>query len=118
MSAGAPGVIGFNWRSRVGAWEPWLSAVAGAAGIVEFSFEPQQAVFSQLDGPLPCFRWAGLAGIVAAQELHKRRGKLLGGSAGSLTFKGVPIAIANRQGALQLLGQMLAVIRPLTLGSH
>jgi hypothetical protein len=60
--------------------------VAGAAGIVEFSFEPQKAVFGQVDGPLPCFRWAGLAGIVAAQELHKRCGELLGGSAGPLIF--------------------------------
>jgi hypothetical protein len=92
--------------------------VAGAAGIVEFSFEPQQAVLSQVDGPLPCFRWAGLAGIVATQELHQRRGELLGGAAGPLTFKGVPIAIANRQGALQLLGQILALVRPLTLGNH
>jgi hypothetical protein len=92
--------------------------VAGAAGIVEFSFEPKQAVFGQVDGPLPCLRWAGLAGIVAAQELHQRCGKLLGGPAGSLTFKGMPIAIAYRQGALQLLGQILALIRPLTLGTH
>ena len=92
--------------------------MAGAAGIVEFSFEPKQAVFGQVDGPLSRFRWAGLAWIVAAQELHQRGGKLLGGSAGSLTFKGMPIAIANRQGALQLLGQILALVRPLTLGNH
>ena len=92
--------------------------MAGAAGIVEFSLEPEQAVFGQVDGPLPCLRWAGLAGIVAAQELHQRGGKLLGSPAGSLTFKGMPIAIANRQGALQLLSQILALIRPLTLGTH
>jgi hypothetical protein len=92
--------------------------VAGAAWIVEFSFEPEQAVFGQVDGPLPGFRGAGLAGIVAAQELHQRRGKLLGGPAGPLTLEGVPIAISNRQGALQLLGQILALIRPLTLGTH
>jgi hypothetical protein len=59
-----------------------------------------------------------LAGIVAAQELHKRCGELLGGPAGPLTFKGVPIPIANRQGALQFLGQILTLIRPLTLGTH
>jgi len=92
--------------------------VAGAAGIVEFSLEPQQAVFGQVDGSLPGFRGAGLAGIVAAQELHQRCGELLGRPAGPLTFKGVPIAIANRQGALQLLGQILALVRPLTLGNH
>jgi hypothetical protein len=92
--------------------------VAGAAGIVEFSFEPKQAVFGQVDGPLPRFRWAGLAGIVAAQELHKRCGKLFGGPAGPLTFQGMPIPISNRQGALQLLGQILALVRPLTLGTH
>jgi hypothetical protein len=92
--------------------------VAGAAGIVEFSFEPQQTVFGQVDGPLPCFCSVGLAGIVAAQELHQRCGKLLGGPAGALTFQGVPIPIANRQGALQLLGQILTLIRPLTLGTH
>jgi hypothetical protein len=78
--------------------------VTGAAGIVDFGFEPLQAVFGQGDGPLPGFRWAGLAGIVAAQKLHKRGGKLLSSSAGPLTFQSVPIPIANRQGALQLLG--------------
>ena len=75
-------------------------------------------MFGQVDGPLPCFRWAGLARIVAAQELYKRGGELLGGPARALTFKGVPIAIANRQGTLQLLGQILALVRPLTLGTH
>jgi hypothetical protein len=59
-----------------------------------------------------------LAGIVAAQELHQRCGQLFGGPPRPLAFKGVPIAIANRQGALQLLGQIMALIRPLTLGTH
>jgi hypothetical protein len=59
-----------------------------------------------------------LSGIVATQQLHKCGGELLGGPTGPLTFESVPIPIADRQGALQLFGQILALIRPLTLGNH
>ena len=75
-------------------------------------------MFREGDRPLAGFAGLGLARIVTAQQVHQRRCQLFGGTPWALAFEGMPIPIANRQGALQLLRQVTAVWGPLAGGIH
>ncbi len=69
-------------------------------------------MFGQGDGLLAGGGGCALAGIVTAEQLHQGSGQLLGGTPRPLAFEGMPVAIADRQLALQLLRQGPGRLRP------
>jgi hypothetical protein len=70
-------------------------------------------MIEQGDGPLAGLGRCRLGRIIRSQELNQSRRDLLGGAPGPLMLEGVPIAIADRQLALQPLGQGQRILRPL-----
>lgn len=77
-----------------------LFMVRGTAGIAQFGLQPAEAIGYQCYGPLAGFGRSRGTGVVSTQQLHQRGAELLGGAAGPLGFKRMPVPIADRQAAL------------------
>ena len=67
------------------------------ARIAQLSSEPAKAVLQQGDRLMATFCGLAVAGIIGGQKMHQSCADLLGSSAGTLVFEGMPITITDAQ---------------------
>lgn len=83
------------------------------AWIPELPLEPAEAVLQQRDGlQARCGGSAG-AGVIAGQQLHQGSADLLGRPPRPLLLMGVPLVRSDAEAAMQGLGLLQGLRRPL-----
>lgn len=80
-----------------------------AARVADLATQPAEGVLQQGNRLQAGGRGFGASGIIGRQQLHQGGGDLFSATTGALGLEGMPLAIADRQAALQVAGQRQGV---------
>ena len=94
-------------------------AVAGAAGIAQLTSQPPQTVLDQGDRlfPLRCGQ-GRMGGVGRIEQLYQRGGQLFSSAALGLALQCMPLAVVDREQAMQGLSGVATAFGPLLIGGH